>query len=183
VTLNMSAGTVHTSDSAESLYTCVTDAETSIAPTNANSLVTGTQAMPSLSVNTAEVSTRTSPHSCAQASCHDYPGILGLSNSELRGMIALPGSAGATSPVPPYPVDSPTTPIRQMVKSGASPRSVTTWSRDHVVRFDAYAADVARGVAPQSPVSCFKLEYAHNVVTPAPGRPLHLKLSCTHNCD
>jgi hypothetical protein len=169
--LNIYAGEVHPSDFAGSLHPCNTDAETTISPTNANVLVTGLQAMP--------------PHCGSRAACHGCPSMQGLSSSALRSMSAFSSPTSATSPVPPYPVEVPTTPIRQMIKSGASPRSVSTWSCDsqHTARFDAYAADVARNAAPQSPVSCFKLEYAHNVVTPAPGRPLRLKLSCTHNCD
>jgi hypothetical protein len=166
--LNVQAGAVHTSDSAGSLHTCITDAEAPISPTNTNVLVAGLQTMFSFS-----------PRSGSPVACLAYPGMQGLSSSELRSMSAFQSTTSATSPVPPYPADAPTTtPIRQMVKSGASPRSVSTWSRDpqHTVSFDEYAVDVADGAAPRSPVSCFKLDYAHNVVTPAPSKCLRLSL-------
>jgi hypothetical protein len=70
-------------------------------------------------------------------------------------------------------MDMPTTPVGAVIETGASSkraqaRTATASPRgpQKKVSFDEYAADVAR--APQSPVSCFELGYAHKPATPGP---------------
>jgi hypothetical protein len=70
-------------------------------------------------------------------------------------------------------MDMPTTPVGAVIETGASSkraqaRTGTASPRgpQKKVSFDEYAADVAR--APQSPVSCFELGYAHKPATSGP---------------